>query len=342
MENNKNIPAQTTENLPHKNPFENRQMSEHVNAGTIEIEVQRAVAEAQGKLIIAKKFPRKEATAFSNMITSCSRFTFADQAMYTFPRGNKSISGPSIRMAEELARNWGNIEFGTRELSRREGESEMEAYAWDLEANNYRSIKFTVKHIRDKADGGAVLTSERDIYEMTANMGGRRMRACLLAILPADFVDEAVIKCQQTLAAGRDKKPLEDSIREMLIAFKSRGINSDMIEARIGKKVTEIFIEDLVELATINNSIAKGDTKASEWFGGSQESLNGESKPNLKDIKDKADQAKKVEEIKKEKSKTEKKADNITTTPGYDPSLLKETPAGIPGIDEKQDDDEIL
>ena len=42
-----------------------------------------------------------------------------------------------------------------RELSRRAGESEMEAYAWDLETNTMSSQKFTVKHIRDTRAGRA-------------------------------------------------------------------------------------------------------------------------------------------------------------------------------------------
>ncbi|HDY6515851.1 TPA: hypothetical protein RRC01_006467, partial [Pseudomonas aeruginosa] len=117
------------------NPFAPRGMAEHVNQGTVNIEQSRAVTEAQGKLILAKKFPRDEALAYSKIMNSCSRPTLAASGEYAYPRGGQTVSGPSIRLAEELARCWGNIEYGIRELSRQQGNSEMEAYAWDLETN---------------------------------------------------------------------------------------------------------------------------------------------------------------------------------------------------------------
>ena len=269
MKTENNQVATTTPALP-SNPFA-REMSKHVNAGTVEIEASRAIAEAQGKLLIAKRFPRNPAKAFADMMESCSRVSFAAQAMYSYPRGGQNVSGPSIRMAEELARNWGNIEFGTRELSRRDGESEMEAYAWDLETNLVRSIKFTVKHLRDKKGGAVVLTDERDIYEVTANMGGRRVRACLLAVLPPDYVDSAVQECAKTLAGG-NQEPLVDRVKKMLVTFAKWNVTSEMIEARVGKKVDEFFAEDMVELISIHNSIRDGQSKPSDWFGDSYKS----------------------------------------------------------------------
>lgn len=269
------------------NPFQ-REMAKHVNAGTVEIEASRAIAEAQGKLVIAKKFPRDSARAFAEMMNSCKRVSFATQAMYSYPRGGQTVSGPSIRMAEELARNWGNIEFGTRELSRRDGESEMEAYAWDLETNLVRSIKFTVRHLRDKKGGAVALTDERDIYEVTANMGGRRVRACLLAILPPDYVDSAIQECARTIAGGNDE-PIADRVRKMLTAFSKWNISAEMIEKKLGKKTSEIFPEEIVELISIHNSLRDGQSKPSDWFsaesdGGVPSSL-ATTAPSLETLK---------------------------------------------------------
>ena len=38
-----------------------------------------------------------------------------------------------FRLAEEAARCWGNVDFGIKELSQKDGESEMLAYCWDME-----------------------------------------------------------------------------------------------------------------------------------------------------------------------------------------------------------------
>jgi hypothetical protein len=249
------------------NPFQRPGLSEHVNAGTVEIESSRAIAEAQGKLVIAKRFPRNEALAYSKIIDSCKRKGLAEEATYSFPRSGQTISGPSIRLAEELARAWGNIDYGIRELSRKDGASEMEAYAWDLETNTSSSQKFTVKHWRDTQKGGYAITDERDIYELTANQGARRLRARILAILPPDIVEAALAECKQTLAGGNGE-PIADRIRKMIRAFEKYGVTAAMIEARQGHALDTMLPDEIADLQGIFNSLKNGMSKASDWFGG--------------------------------------------------------------------------
>lgn len=250
-----------------ENPFAGgRTLAGHVNAGTVAIESERAVAEAQGKLVIAKRFPRDEAKAFNKVLEACSRHALAAVAMYSYPRGGQTVSGPSIRMAEELARCWGNLDYGIRELSRRERESEMEAYCWDMETNVISSQKFTVKHIRDRQQGAKELTDERDIYEITANMGGRRLRARILAILPPDLVDAAVSRCRSTMAGNSDQ-PLVDRIRRMGEAFAKMQITTDMIEKRLEHKLGETTPDELADMMGIYQSIKDGMSGISDWFG---------------------------------------------------------------------------
>ena len=149
----------------------------NINEGAVTIESSRAVAEAQGKLVIAKNFPRDEVEAYAKAMNACKRKSLAKNATYSYPRAGSTISGPSIRLAEELARCWGNIDFGIKELSQKEGESEMMAYCWDTETNTISSQTFVVAHLRDTKNGSQKLTTQRDIYENNANMAGRRLRA---------------------------------------------------------------------------------------------------------------------------------------------------------------------
>lgn len=256
------------------NPFAPRGMAEHVNQGTVNIEQSRAVTEAQGKLILAKKFPRDEALAYSKIMSSCSRPSLAASGEYAYPRGGQTVSGPSIRLAEELARCWGNIEYGIRELSRQQGNSEMEAYAWDLETNTYSSQKFTVRHLRDKKGGAQVLTEERDIYELTANMGGRRLRSRLLAILPPDLVEAAVNQCRKTLA-GDTSLPLADRVRALVDAFSQQGVTEKHLRAYLNKSLDEILPEEIATLRGVYNSIKNGQAAVGDFF--SIKSTEGES-----------------------------------------------------------------
>ena len=120
------------ENQLASNPFAVAKRADNTNQGVIEIESSKAVAEAQGKLVIAKRFPRDEIKAYDKLMVACSRPDFAENATYSYPRERTTISGPSIRLAEEAARCWGNVDFGIKELSQKEGESEMLAYCWEI------------------------------------------------------------------------------------------------------------------------------------------------------------------------------------------------------------------
>ena len=92
---------------------------DNINQGTVAIEASRAIAEAQGKLIIAKRFPRDEVQAYSRVVQACQRKGIAEKAFYSYNRGGGVVSGPTIRFAEELARCWGNIDYGIKELSQK-------------------------------------------------------------------------------------------------------------------------------------------------------------------------------------------------------------------------------
>ncbi len=236
-----------------------------MNHGAVAIEQSRAITEAQGKLMLAKQFPRDENEAFTKVMESCKRAGMANQAVYSFPRGRQTVSGPSIRLVEEIARCYGNIEYGLRELSNAGGESEMEAYAWDLQTNTVSSQKFKVKHIRDKRGGGEVLKDQRDIYEITANMGARRLRARMLAILPPDIVESAVDECRKTMS-GQNEKPRTDRIRDLLQAFDKLSVTKEMIENRLEHGVDAISEDEIVDLRGIYNSIKNSQSKRDEWF----------------------------------------------------------------------------
>lgn len=262
------IITNTTGQAP-ANPFARHGLSEHVAAGTVEIESSRAIAEAQGKLVIAKRFPRNEALAFDEAMQACRRMGLAEEAFWSFPRGRETITGSSIHLARELARVWGNIEYNIRELSRKEGVSEMQAFAWDLQTNTLVTQNFTVRHWRDTKSGGYALTDERDIYELTANQGARRLRGCIFGVLPSDLVRAAEDECKRTLA-GNNEEPIKDRVRKLIGAFAKYGVTAAMIEDRLGHSLDATLPEEIADLRSIWNSLRDGATKAGDWFGGAK------------------------------------------------------------------------
>ena len=265
MENNEIIvQEQSTPNMPDMNNGVMAQL-DNINQGTVAIEASRAIAEAQGKLVIAKRFPRDEVQAYNRVAQACQRKGIAEKAFYSYSRGGVTVSGPTIRFAEELARCWGNIDYGIKELSQDDGKSEMQAYAWDLETNAQSVQNFTNPHIREVGGKAKVLTSQRDIYEINANMGARRLRSRILAILPTDLVDMAISECKKTLAGNNDE-PLIDRVKKMIVAFGKIGVTKEQIEKRLGRKVDTMTIDDFTDYIGIYNAIKQGESKIAEWF----------------------------------------------------------------------------
>lgn len=260
LQENKNIVNYEPEFPQHQNiDYSN------INTGTIAIEVSRAIAEAQGKLVIAKRFPRNEVQAYAKAMQACQRKGLAEKAFYNYNRGGSSVSGPTIRFAEELARCWGNIEYGIKELSQDTGKSEMHAFAWDLETNSMSSQNFTNPHMREAGGKSKVLTSQRDIYEINANMAARRLRARILAILPGDLVESAIQECKRTIA-GKNDEPLIDRVKKMVVQFEKFGVTQQQIEKRLKRSISAMTMEDFVDYVGIYNSLKDGASKPSEWF----------------------------------------------------------------------------
>src|SRR5699024_1372946 len=154
-----------------------------------------------------KRFPRDPVEAMDRILQACTRPTLAEGALYSYSRGGSEITGPSIRLAEAIAQAWGNTQFGIRELEQRNGESTVEAYAWDLESNTRQAKVFQVPHERHTQRGTTRLTDPRDIYELVANQGARRLRACILGVVPGDVTEAAVRQCETTLRTSADTSP---------------------------------------------------------------------------------------------------------------------------------------
>lgn len=230
----------------------------------VEVENQRAMAEVQGAIVLAKKFPRNQIEAMDRIAVACQRPGLAEQALYTYSRGGTEITGPSIRLAEAIAQNWGNVQFGIKELEQRNGESTVEAFCWDMETNVRQVKTFQVKHERYTKKGSYKLEDPRDIYELAANQGARRLRACILGIIPGDVIESAVSQCEQTLKAKADTSP--EALKKLVDAFSAYSITKDQIEKRIQRRLDTITAAQLIQLRKIYNSLKDGMSAPADWF----------------------------------------------------------------------------
>lgn len=232
-----------------------------------EVEKQRVMQEVQALVLVAQKCPRDEIKSTKKIMEAAKRKTLAEQSTYAYPRGGQIVKGASIRTAETLAKYWGNINFGVKELSQdnRNHFSEVMAFAWDLETNVRVEKVFKVPHKRETKQGSKVLTDSRDIYELVANQGARRLRACILEVLPSDIVEDFLNECEKTLE-GDNTKPLKERVQDMVKLFEQLGVSQEMIEKRIGCKLDVIIIKQLSDLGSIYNSIKNNFKSVEDFF----------------------------------------------------------------------------
>lgn len=229
----------------------------------------RELAETQTKYLMAQQFPRDVVANTDRILNAFTRPTLAEKAQYQFARGGSDIVGPSIRAAEAIAQQWGNLEQGFRELSRGidvDGVpfSEVEAYCVDLEARTGKRLQFIVRHWRDTKKGGYALKDERDIYELVANQAQRRVRACILSTIPGDVTEAAMAQAEKTLTTKADTSP--EAMAKMLEAFAPFGVTKEHIEKRIQRRLDAIRPAQVVTLKRIYASLRDDMSEPKDWF----------------------------------------------------------------------------
>lgn len=230
--------------------------------------VAREVAKVQAQIVMAKFSPRNITVSLKKIEGECSRPKLAKQATYLFSRGGSEVTGPSIRLAESIARNYGNINYGFEEVTTDEEGSTVRAYAYDMENNTQAERIF---HVSPYRDNGKLLTSERDLYENVANKASRRVRACILELIPSDIVDYALDICQKT--ASSSEVVTQETIQNMAEAFRTRyKVSQVQLEAYLGRNLSSITPVQLGKLRTIFGSLNDGVASVSDFFKSEDES----------------------------------------------------------------------
>lgn len=253
---------------------ENLQVREVPQSSPVPTFIESKVAEAANRIqsayLMAKRFPRNEEAAIARIHRECQRFELAEESLWSFPRAGQKLEGPTVRLMEVIAQAWGNLNFGVQELENVEGAdgySIIEGYCTDLETNNHTSKTFKVYHkLRLKNGGMKFLEDPRDVYEHVANMGARRMRSAIQAVIPRYVVDGAVDIVRKTIKLGPDGKSLKERIDLMVLKFSEVGVTVEMLERKLGHPVKETVADELVDLTAIYNTVKKEHGRRADIF----------------------------------------------------------------------------
>jgi len=225
--------------------------------------------EIQSAIVVARRFPRNEDQCFQKLMRSCQRSTFADDASYSFPRGGATVSGPSVNLAREAARVWGNIRYGLEIVRDDEQSRQIRGWAWDLETNTKVSAEDDFsKLIQRKGKNGQPTTwvrpDERDLRELTNRRGAICLRNSLLQLLPKDLVEDALQKCKETLRVQAQQDP-DSARKKIILAFSELNVTPVMLEAKLGHPLAEASPGEIAELRSIYKSVSDGNSTWAEY-----------------------------------------------------------------------------
>jgi len=315
------MPTENTELIPAKEHAPTgfvTQVREHGLSPALLAEQQRAKSEIEAALQLAAARPRDQKEAMDRILTSCQRPGLAAKAKYRYNRGGTEIAGVTIDLMEVVAQNWGNLDFGFRELARfpgsggGAGESVVEAFAWDLETNVKRRVQFTVQHQERTKKGTRLILDPRDIYEWVANQAQRRVRTCLENIVPRDIYEAAGDECEKTMTTHVGD--MKAAIAGLLPAFAPFGVTKEMLEARLQRRLETISPAQVVYLRTVWTGLRDGISHPEDWFDMSL----GQAKTEEK-AKPAAEQAKEKMRAKQQTPKAEAAAPSKITPPAAAP-----------------------
>lgn len=236
------------------------------------VEQARAVAEVAAAVRVAQDCPRDISKAVELMRQACRQKALADRAFYSMPRAGGRVEGSTVHLARELARCWGNVDYGIRELRRDDeaGESEMQAWAWDQESNVRSSRSFVVPHAIMAGKGAdkkrKALTDLGDIANNNNSVAARAVRETIFTVLPVWYRTEAEGLAAQTLQDGGGKT-MEQQVADAIGHYRDTwSVTQAQLEERLERPAKDWTAQDLGNLRVLSGELGRGEKRADEEF----------------------------------------------------------------------------
>lgn len=231
--------------------------------------IAREDSEIKAALVVARSMPRSEADAHQKLMRSCKRATFADAAVYRFPRGGAQVEGPSVDLAREAARCWGNIRYGLRVVSKDDDWIHVAGWAIDLESNAFVATEDKFRRLIFRKGKGWIQPDERDERELTNRHGAICVRNAILQLLPPDLVEDAMTAAAVTVEAAAKQELKDnpaDAVKKLATAFEGLQVTVSMLEARLKHPLDITTAKEIAELRRVYKSLVDGNSKREEEF----------------------------------------------------------------------------
>lgn len=243
----------------------------------------REKAAVEARYLVAMHRPRNPDLSRTRLMQRCDVPRFAELAEYEKPvGGNKKARGGSIRLMEEIARQWGNIDVQTTVVFDDDERRIIRVTATDLESNYPASLDVILEKTVERKNPrqGEEIVSERQnsrgetVYRIRADEDAflvkqganvaKARREMIRAIVPGDLVDEALERCGATRRSEVKRDPAA-ARKRIADAFYQLGVMPNQLCDYLGTTSLEAVTEAQVEvLRAIYTAIKDGETNWKE------------------------------------------------------------------------------
>ncbi len=219
-------------------------------------------SEVESQITAAHRFPRSIKRFLSEATTMATLDEeTAQSCIYALPRGGKTVSGPSVRLAEICASAWGNLQVAARPYEVGETTVTAQGVCWDMQANLMVKVE-TKRKITDK--GGKRFNE--DMILMTENAASSiALRNAILRVIPRAYINKVYDRARQ-VAVG-DAKTLATRRSDALAKLAKLGADQVRVLAALGRAgVDDITLDDLETLFGYHTAVKEGTKSVDEVF----------------------------------------------------------------------------
>lgn len=221
-------------------------------------------SEIEAQVATARRYPRviKQARDRIKSLVALDEAT-ATECIYSLPRGNKPIVGPSIRMAEIAIQNWGNArcEAQVIEIDRVNKIVTAQGTFHDLETNVATRVRVS-RRISDRS--GRVFND--DMITVTGNAAcSIARRNATFAAIPKAIWGPAFENAREIVAGT--VKTLSENRQKAVAAFAVYGVKPEQVFALLGVEgIEQVTLDHIVILRGTYAAIKNEEATVEEIF----------------------------------------------------------------------------
>lgn len=235
---------------------------------------EHAKAMIQAKFTVAMARPRDLDLVRVRLLKHCQRPRFAEASRYVIPRGGRHITGWTIRFAETVLRELGNIHTAASVVYDDADKRLVRVEVTDLETNTSydmqvmvdktierKSVKQGETVLRERLNSNnevvyVIAAREDELAMKQAAIVSKALRTCGLRLAPADILDE----CEEQVMNAGGEDDVDKKRKDVCSAFAKLGIEPPELEKYLGHKLATVTKAELIVLRGLWEALRDGLT----------------------------------------------------------------------------------